>query len=144
MQAAAGPFLCSGPTDLGPGARLAWMMALPVSECGPAGSWGQAWDGPSSGPWIKMTARPPLLWLPGHFLGGRAWHGWCCQDRHRLGWNSPGLTGRGDCRQGRVSHPGLSRHSMLPVASVRLADPLPMASEPGSSLPASVSPSMRV
>lgn len=62
----------------------------------------------------------------------------------QLGWNSPGVTGRGDCRQGRVSCPGLSRHSVLPTASIQLADPLPVALEPGSSLLASVSPSTQV
>lgn len=140
-----GHFSAPGPQSWVLGPRLAWMMALPILECGPAGSWRQAWDGPSSGPWIKMTAKPPLLWPPGHFSGGRAWRGRCCRVRHPAGLeHSLGVTGQGDCREGRVGRQGLTHHCVVPVASVRLADPLPVASEPGSSLLASVSPSMQV
>ena len=138
-------FSAPGPQSWVLGPRLQWMMALPILECGPAGSWRQAWDGPSSGPWIKTTAKPPLPWPPGHFSGGRAWRGRCCRVRHPAGLeHSLGVTGRGDCRQGRVGRQGLSRRCVVPVASVRLDDPLPAASEPGPYLLASVSPSTQV
>lgn len=99
------------------------------------GSWGQAWDNPSSVPWTEATARATLAQLPAQFSGGRVWG---CPARHLAGLGhglGPQKAGQGWLEASAV----LS--SVVPAWPVPLLPLLPVACEAGSCLWASLSPS---